>query len=90
MIPMLDVGATELLKEGGFAFAALLMASLVYLSWRQNAKYMNERGTWVDRLLTRLEATDQEHKAHAEHLTRITESLHEVVTTLTRLNGRKG
>ena len=96
-------------QEGGFAFAAILMAFL--LVWyhqdstkkeaarsQQDAKYMDERGRWVDSLLVRLERTEESHSAmtkaleahtgsEMELLKAVTGSLQEIQIKLASLNG---
>lgn len=75
---------TELLQEGGFAFAALLMASIVVMCFHTIREAMRDRATWVDRLLTKLEATEQEHKAHSDHLIAISAALRDTAQTMTQ------
>ena len=87
-----------LIREGGFAFAALLMAVLLIRAMLILSRHMDERGRWVDKLLVRLERTEESHTAmttalerhtaaETEMLKSVTASLQEVQIKLASLNG---
>lgn len=85
----------DLLQEGGFAFAALIMAGVVVLGFRGFTNFMKTREGFIDRLLTRLESMENEYKELVEFqksstqgMNDISRALQEIHIALARMNGR--